>query len=346
MLQRWGPWCLLFFVLAGAARVEARPKTDTIWTDKGDRVVCEILELKQGQLRVGTNDMGTLTIDWLHIVSLRSNYFFRVEPRSGRRYFGSLLLDSAETILQVRRYTDTLRFRRWDVVAITPIETGFWSRLDGSFALGFSYTKASRVAQLTLNWNNRYTMESDLVDLKANAIATSKDDSSDVLRNEDFSLAYYHLFGKRLNASLSGAYQRNDELGLKRRTIAALTGGVSPIKTNLHTLMFSLGAALNAELGTSDSSVATESVEGVVKLNYSLYKYDSPKSNIAVTLAYFPSLTENDRHRLDFNTTFSHELVSDFFLNLSYYTNLDTKPATQDASTSDFGVVTSFSWSY
>lgn len=337
---------MLLFALAATAPAQARDKTDTVWTDKGDRVVCEVLELTQGQLRVSTNDMGTLVIDWLHVAALHSKYFYRIEPREGGRYFGSLWLDSSGDTFEVRRFTDTLSFHRWDVVEILPIEKGFWSRMDGALSLGFSYTKASEVAQLTLSWTNRYTMENALVDLRANAIATSKGDTSAVSRNEDFSAAYYRLFGLKLNASVSAAFQRNDELGLKRRTIGTLSGGASPIQTNLHTLLVSLGIALNSELGTSDTSVTTQSAEGVLKVNYSLFKYDSPKSNLNVTAAYYPSITEEGRHRVDIDVSLSHELVKDFYVNLSYYTNLDTKPATQDASKSDYGVVTSVSWTY
>jgi hypothetical protein len=346
MLRRWGLGGAVLLALAGASHAWARPKVDTVWTDKGDQVVCEIVELTQGKLSVKTNDMGTLSIDWLHISRLASSYYYRVEPRSGGQYFGSLRVDAPGHVLSVQRFADTVLFVKRDVVAITPIKTTFWSRCDGSFSLGFSYTKASKVAQLTLNWTNRYTLPKDLLDIQANAITTSADGSDSTTRSEDFSLTYYRLIKKILNGSAAIAYQRNDELGLKRRGIATVTGGVTPIRTNLHTLLLSVGAAFNSEIGTADTSVVRQSTEGVVKAKYSLFTYDTPKTSLDVTASYFPSLTEDGRHRVDFNTTFSHELVKDFYFNLSYYTNIDTKPATQDASESDYGIVTSISWTY
>lgn len=344
MLRRGWSWGILLFFSASTTQALARPKTDTLWTDRGDRVICEIKELTQGKLTVSTNDMGTLSIDWLHLSGLHSEYYYRVEPKSGGRYFGSLWLE--QQTLKVRRFSDTLSFSIYDVIGITPIEKGFWSRMDGSFSLGFSYTKASDVAQLTFNWTNRYTQEKDLVDLKASTVATSTGQDDSLTQTEDFSLTYYRLIKLKLNASAAVAYQRNDELGLRRRGIVTLTAGVNPIQTNLHRLLLSAGAALNGEIGTSDTSVATQSAEGVVKANYSLFKYDSPKSNLDVTTAYYPSITTKGRHRIDFNLKLSHELISDFFVDVSYYTNIDTKPATQDASKSDYGIVTSISWSY
>jgi hypothetical protein len=333
-------------LLFTASEVFARPKCDTVWTDRGDQVVCEILQLTQGKLSVSTNDMGTLSIDWLHVSRLSSSYYFRVEPDSGGRFFGSLWLEAPGYVLSVRRFADTLLFVRSDVVAITPIENRFWSRIDGSFALGFSYTKASNVAQLTLTWTNRYTTEKDLVDFNVNTITTATGHEDSVARSDDASITYYRLVKRKLNASGSAAYQRNDELGLRRRGIFTLTGGVIPFRTNLHTLLLSTGVAFNSEIGTADSSVAGQSTEGVVKAKYSLFTYDSPKTSLDVTTAYYPSITTSGRHRFDFSTTFSHELVSDFFVNLSFYSNFDTKPATQDASKSDFGIVTSISWTY
>lgn len=333
-------------LLITSHQARANSKTDTVWTDRGDRVVCEILGLTQGKLSVSTNDMGTLSIDWKHVTGLHTQYYFRIEPASGGRYFGSLWMDVHKDTLLVRGRSDTLSFHKLDVVEIITIEKTFWSRLDGSFSLGFSYTKASHVSQLTLDWANRYTTEKDLFDIKASTIVTSQNSQDSVARNEDFTLTYYRLIKKRLNGSLSGAYQRNDELGLRRRGIFSLTGGVSPIRTNLHTLLLSLGVALNSELGTSDTSVNARSAEGVVKANYSLFQYTSPKTDLNTTITYYPSFTETGRHRVDFNVKFRHELVKDFFFDISYYTNIDTKPATQDAAKSDYGIVTSISWSY
>lgn len=346
MLHTWGRWGALLLVLASATQAWARPKSDTVWTDRGDRVICEIVQVSQGLLKVKTYDMGTLTIDWLHVSALHTSYYYRVEPKSGGRFFGAPWLDSLDGLVRVRRASDTLIFLKSDVVEILPIYKNFWARMDGSFSLGFSYTKASEVAQLSLDWTNRYTLEKDLVDFKASIITTSTGQSDTVAQNQNLSVTYYRLIRKRFNASASGAYQRNDELGLKRRTIGTVTGGVNPISTNLHTLLLSLGAAINSELGTSDTSVVTQSAEGVVKASYSLFRYDTPKANLDVTTAYYPSITDKGRQRLDFNANLSYELVKDFYFKLSYYTNLDSKPATQDASKADYGIVTSISYTY
>jgi hypothetical protein len=232
-------------------------------------------------------------------------------------------------------------------VEIVPIAKKFWDRFDGSLSLGFSYTKASRVSQLTLDWTNLYKAERDLVELKASTIVTTRDENKDsTAQTQNYSLSYSRLLVGKFSASATGGYQRNDELGLRRRLSFSPTLGVSPVITNLHQLTFSLGASVNSELGVSDSSNVQYNAEGVIGASYSLFKYSSPKTDINTALTGYPSLSSGDRYRIDFSFKFRRELVSDFFLSLSYYTNYDSQPATADAAKADYGLVTSVSWSY
>jgi hypothetical protein len=338
-------WIALCWILLSSP-AWARPKTDTIWTDSGDRVVCEILELTRGKIQVKTHDMGTIDIEWEHVAALHSSYYYRVEIRGGSRFFGSLNLDQSSPYFQIQRRMDTVTVRLLDIVEITAIEKNFWSRMDGSLALGFSYTQASRVAQLTWSWNNRYRTERDLVDLKSSIIITARKAEDSTARNEDISLTYYRLMKSRLNGSVTSTYQRNDEIGLRARLSFGLTGGVSPLKSNLHTLLLSLGAATNSEIGTSDTSVVTTSVEGVVRVNYALFQYSSPKTDINTTLTFFPSLTEKGRYRLDYDLKLRRELIKDFFFDITFYSRYDSDPATENAAKLDYGIVTSVSFSY
>lgn len=337
---------MLQLVLLSSPASADRPKTDMVMTDSGDVVYCEILQMVQGQLKAKTHDMGTIQIKWNNVVALRSNYFYRVEVQHLGRRFGNIGMTENEDSMIIRWAGDTLRVNPRRVVEITPIEKNFWSRFDGSLSLGFSYTKASKIAQLTMSWTNKYRTERDLFTLNAQTIVTSAEGNDNTSRNEDFTLTYYRLMRQVWNGSVSAATQRNDELGLKRRYIFGATVGANPLKSNLQTLLVSLGAAYNLEQGAAESAKVVTSVEGLAKAVYSLYKYSSPKADLNTSITYFPSFTEPGRHRIDFSLKGRYELVSDFFIELSYYTNYDSRPATEDASHEDFGLVTSISWTY
>jgi len=60
----------------------------------------------------------------------------------------------------------------------------------------------------------------------------------------------------------------------------------------------------------------------------------------------FPSLTESGRYRTDSSVSLRREIVSDFFLDLSFYYTYDSDPPDALAETSDYGVVTSLGYSF
>jgi hypothetical protein len=288
--------------------------------------------------------MGTIEVKWEDVTAIQSEFYFRVETSAGRRLFGSLELREDSDMLVVSGET-TASVEYVDVVEIVPIEQNFWQRNDGSLSLGFSFTKGSDVAQLTFNWNNLYRTERNIVNARWGTILTNKGEGQPTTTRLDIVLTYYRLLRKKWTGNLTGAVQRNDELGLKRRFLFGAGTGLNAIKSNHNVLLLSVGIALNSELGT-DTTKVTHSAEGVLAANYSFFRYKSPKSDISTSLNFFPSLTEKDRYRLDFDISYRQELVTDFFFDLSYYLNYDSKPTSADASKRDYGIVTSVGWSY
>ncbi len=335
-----------WFILGGwSGSALARPKTDLVILANGDQVACEIKQLQRGKLQVKTNSMGTIDIEWLDISVLRSGYYFRVETRYGRRYFGTLQMVAGESVLHVIEGPFPQPLKAIDVVEITPIAQSFWSRLDGSLSFGFSFTKSSDVKQLTLDWANLYRTERNLVDLKAKTIITDKGAEEDAKRRVDVSLTYNRLLVRKWSANASGVWQRNDELDLARRFLFSVGAGFSPLKNNRNILRFSAGIALNAERSTGETQT-NETGEGVFTASYSLFQYDSPKTDISTSLSFYPSLSSQERYRFDFDVKLRYEVVSDLFLDISYYTNYDSKAPSGEGKKSDYGIVTSIGWSY
>jgi hypothetical protein len=331
--------------LAAATDVFARAKTDVVVVRNGDHVTCEIKELSKGMLQVKTDDMGTLNIKWEKVIGLESGYYFRVEVSSGARFFGTPHLEQGDSVMRVTGVDAVAALDLINVVSITPIEQSFWDKFDGSLSLGFSYTRASSVAQLTFDWVNVFRTERNHLDSRANTIVTDKGTNEETSRKGEFSTTWNRLLRKKWTGSVYGAIQRNDELGIRRRLIGSLGSGVNAIRSNRQVLQITAGVALNSELGT-DTTQTQESIEGVLMTGYSFFKYDSPKSDINTAFTYFPSFTESERYRLEFNIKLRHELVSDFFFDLSYYLSYDSKLPSTGEVKKDYGIVTSVSWTY
>jgi hypothetical protein len=82
-----GRWLLpLLACLPAAALAD---KTDVIYMRNGDRVTCEIKRLERGQLKVSTDGMGTVYIEWEDIAQLVSKELYIVELQDGKRVQGT-----------------------------------------------------------------------------------------------------------------------------------------------------------------------------------------------------------------------------------------------------------------
>ena len=90
----------------------------------------------------------------------------------------------------------------------------------------------------------------------------------------------------------------------------------------------------------------TQNVEGLLQLDASYYTYDRPKTNLDLSLRYYPSLSDAGRHRLQIDGGVRRELWKDFFVALTLYNTFDSRPPNPDAERNDLGAVVSIGWTY
>ena len=121
-----------------SANAADRDNTDVIVLKNGDRVTGEILELEYGQLRLSTDDMGTINIEWAAIASIDSQYTFDVERAGGQRYAGVIATSEDGEELVIRDEGTEESVPKSSVVRVTELEQGFWQRISGSMSVGFN----------------------------------------------------------------------------------------------------------------------------------------------------------------------------------------------------------------
>ena len=83
---------LLILIMLSAllsANAHANRKTDIISMYNGDRITGEIVSLEGGIIKVKTDFMGTLSIEWPEIASVQSDYHYEVRLSDGERMYGS-----------------------------------------------------------------------------------------------------------------------------------------------------------------------------------------------------------------------------------------------------------------
>ena len=317
-------------------------KTDLVFLRNGDRVTGEIKQLDRGILKLSTNDIGTLNIEWEDVDSLNSVYQFRVEDQFGIKYFGAIFLTRAG-MLEVIQNGQTETTFHADVVGITPLEASFWEQLDGSISMGFSYTKSNSLAQLSSDVTVRRRTPIRLFELDLSSI-TTRQEGKDTQRRDDFSLTYSRLFDGPWFVTGSGGTQTNNELGLDLRVQLSAGAGFNFVQSNHSDLVSTTGLSVNRE--TSGELAPNYNLEAFLSVNYSVFRYDYPKTDITMDITVYPNLTTWGRVRSELDISATREIVKDFTIVLSFYNSSDNQPPDPTASNNDYGLVTSLGWTF
>jgi hypothetical protein len=324
------------------ARASAREKTDLVFLTNGDRITGEIKQLDRGILKLSTNDIGTINIEWEDVDSLNSVYQFRVEDHVGMEYFGAVFLRHDGT-LEVIHAGETEHVPQVNVVAIIPLEASFWQQLDGSISLGFSYTKSNSLGQLTSDIYVVRRTAIRVVSLDVSSITTAQEGEA-TQRREDATLSYARLFEGPLFAIASAAAQTNDELGLDLRALFSAGMGANLIQSNHNDLMAALGLSVNREW--SDVSDDSYNLEAFASVQHSVFRYDYPKTDVTSEITVYPGLSTWGRVRAEIDISASREVVKDFTVVLSFYDSYDSDPLDPASDKNDYGLVMSLGWTF
>lgn len=334
-------------VLAAAVLVAlARPclaavKTDIVELTNGDRITCEIQKLERGKLTVKTDGVGTISIEWddiARVSSLTTQY--DVELSSGAHYYGSLTRGDLK-VLAVVTLSGQERLVMNDVIRISRIGGNFWKRLDGSIDGGFSFSQANLQTQWTFDTTVTYRGRHWLTSLEGDSLLTSSEDVDRQTRN-NLTLRIERMFARRWSAITFTAFQQNEELALNLRGVFG--GGVQreTVQTNRTILALAAGAAFTNEqyVGAEDKSVA----EAVAGGTWSFFTYDGRSTNLGVTALSYYALSE-PRFRLELNTSFKSDIVSDLYWSISSFDSYNSAPPSGQKR-NDFGISAAVGWSF
>jgi hypothetical protein len=329
-------WCAI--PTAAGARV----KTDTVILTNGDHLTGEIVELDRGILKLSTDGMGTVSIEWDDVGSLNSTYQFRVEDTEGEMYFGAIAIEQAGGTLDVIHGADKDELPHSSVVAITPLEASLWEQLDGAISIGYSFTKSNSLSQLTLDaWIQRRTLTHQ-ARFDASSIVSDTDDSV-VQQRYDVTADFREFFGGSFFGLVGAGMQRNDELGLDLRSAGVVGIGANLVQTNRTDFVAAGGLSVNHEWANDGTDRGN--LEAPIVVEHAIFGYDFPKIDYSTQLAFYPSLNDWGRVRVELDFRFSREIVSDFFIEQTFYDSYDNRPP-GGGEKSDYGLVFSLGWSF
>lgn len=332
---------LVLVLLIHAPAFAAR--TDIVVLRNGDRLTCEVLQMRQGKLQVKTDDAGTISIEWDEVASLTTAMEFDLTLRDGTRLLGRLTPGTSQTLQIVPATGAPVAIALGDVVVFTTIKKGFLQRIDGSVDLGGSYTKSSGIADLYLDADATYRRPSHSYSAAFSSNFTRQPDDPETSR-ATLKLTYARYPRGNWVITGFGLFENNRELGFTFRGTAATTLGRYLKRSNRVELLLGGGLAAGAEKPV-DEPTATN-IDALTGMNLSVFTYDYPSTRIDFAALVFASLNDPGRVRSNAEAKLKRELFHDFFFSLTGYAAVDSRPRGAGAERNDFGASLSFGYTF
>jgi hypothetical protein len=337
----------IYATLLGSLPLAAAEKTDVVILENGDRITGEIKKLERGKLELHTDSLGTIYINWLDIERITSEQHLQVEVESGEKFFGTLGPAPEEGRLGITDENATAVVEPSSVVRMTPIEAGFWKRLDGSLDLGLDLARANRARTFDFGTKIELRSRKYLRSLSMNTAIIAQEQTETKARSSlSFGFTRF-LKARRLSVGFA-QLQQNEELDLDYRSLVGAGYGGYLIQNNktILTLIGGLSVSQEKFLGEPTS----ESLEAVAGLEYSMFIFEDPETDIDLSLLVFPSLTTSGRVRAELKARIRREIAKDFFLMLTVLDSFDSEPPTDPLLTNsernDWTLHTSLGWTF
>lgn len=320
----------------------AADKVDVVHLKNGDRITCEIKNLDKGLLEVSTDPAGKLSIHWGDVASLESPREFEVEEESGTRSYGSLPASPAESMIVSFKDGSTATLPMIQVIRLTPIGASIWSRMDGSVDSGFSFTQANVETHMTLNATAKYRGPQNQLAATLSSQLTTREDTDRQLRNT-LSLTGLRFRSNRWFRMAFAQFQQNDELSLELRTVAGGGLGRDIVQTNHRQWSTFAGVVYTREqfVGEEPDNSAEAAVGGTLDF----FTPGHENFDFTNSLVSYTNITGNKRLRLELQSAWSQEFLSDFYWSFNGFDSYDSSPPDEN-KTNDFGVSFTVGWKF
>ncbi|MFK5857626.1 MAG: DUF481 domain-containing protein [Bacteroidota bacterium] len=338
------PKILIFTIFSLFGLMSTAQKTDTIVHVNGNVLLGEIKKLDNGIITFKMDGMGTIKFELDKVNTFSSNKNFQITVKSGMQYYGSFDTSLVNRKVRINFLNGNELIPIENIVEMYPIKKNFWLRTSGVFSLGFNYSKGSGIASLTSSGNLNYRNRKSYTILNFNENTTIQQDTI-TSNKSDITLDFKRVLVNKWYIGFNTEASSNSELGLDLRLLAGLSINNYLVQNYHNRLFLAAGFSGNREWANGIED-PTNSIEGLLGVNYHYFKYTSPEINISSFINAYPSFTTTGRWRVNYSLDAKVEVINDFHIGINFYYNADNKPLSADASTNDYGVTTTFSYSF
>lgn len=342
--------CRLTALLAAMAALflstdaAARAKSDVIHLVNGDRITGEIVELAYGELKVKTDSLGTVEIEWPDVVRIDSPHTFSVETNANVRYFGHIGAAPEPGHILVTAHAGQVVLGVADVARVGQIEAGFIDRLNGSISLGFNQTKSSETSTLTFGFDTEYRSERFNTSLTGSYTSNSTPSDGTFNQYQVASTTQFLRPGDRFWLSLA-SFESNEQQGIDGRLLLGGATGKYLVRNQDTEFATFAGLAFTQEWA-SVSADDQQSAEGVLGLQWKVFRFKDPETTLTSQLVVLPGLTETGRYRAIADIALSYEIINDLDFVLSLNSNYDSDPPTAGSDKVDYSLATSLAYKF
>jgi len=327
-----------------AAPAFARPKTDVVVLENGNRINCEIKKLQRGKLSVSTDASGTISLKWSHIVGLQSTFLYQIEVQSGERHIGRFDLPPELGKIAVVDGQDQQVVDVFRVVSMVPIEATIWSRMKGSVDAGYDFSQANSATTWSASGelNHRTPRLESEVSFSSNI---KQQTGAEDINRQDLKLQVNRYFERRWFAAVLGQGEKNESQSLDLRALVGGGVGRKLVQTNRSNFTVLGGAAFSREK-YQDRTEYDTNAELVAAIGLETFRFDSPELDLSAGFVVLPNLLTKGRYRLQANGKARIEVFRDLYWSLTVYETFDSHPPSETSRKNDFGITTSIGWSF
>ena len=306
----------------------------------GDSINAEIKSFERGKLSYEIPGSSSASLEFDKVATLGSPEDWDIELTEQRQLFGSILPGAESGTVRIATVSDTVDVAIAEIVKMTNVNRTLWSRFDGYLELGFNYAKANNSTNLNFATKIDYRAPKWLFGFAIDSRFQDQDDAESFRRNQA-SLYGNYLLPKTWYVGAFMQLEQNQQLDLDLRFLLGAIGGRDILQSNRVEWNWLAGVLSNREeyVGLEPNT----SVEGLLGTRFNWFTFGNFENDLTSSLLVYPSLTESERVRVDFDISYRQDLFGDLYLRFSFYDQYDSQPP-PGANDNDYGTSIAVGW--
>jgi hypothetical protein len=326
----------------------AKRTDDVVILKNGDRITGEIKGLQRGELKFKASYMAeAVRLDWARVERLESKDRYQIFLTSGQLFTDSLTLTrsrgEATPNFKIGNQQDAVVVNQMDVVRIAPVESRFWSQLEGSIDFGFSFTSGNDNYDTSLVASATYRRGDHSMTARIDSVFSGQREGSSTARNE-FTFDYRRRISPAWYVGGLFDLLRSDQQSLDlRTTVGALAG--RNIKQTEQTRLSVFGglAGTREKYSVNTAKPLSTNADAMAGLDFATFRFST--TDISSRFIFYPSLTTPGRTRMQATSDMRIKIAKDLYWGFHVYENFDSKPPVR-ADKNDLGISTSIGWKF